>query len=378
MGLETGTYISDFVDTNPAASDNMSQGDDHIRWVKSAVLATFPSITGAVTATHTQLNTVKQFSYPAVAADIASDAVTTAKILDANVTTAKIADDAVTYAKMQNVSATDRLLGRDTAGAGNTEELTVSGGIEFTGSGGIQTGAFTGDVTKAAGGTALTIAADAVTLAQMQNISTGKLLGRSTAGSGDPEQITASTGLTLSGGALTVTNPSVRVKLSAQTASASAALDFTSGIDSTYRAYVFELDNVLPATDGATLKVEVSVDGGSNWLTANYKAVTTVTAAGGSPGGGQSTSSIEITSGSIENTSGYGVGGFVRLHTPSNSSTKKMVTFQTSWYGTDANIRSCTGSGFYNGANTAINAVRFIMDSGNITSGTITMYGITG
>jgi len=40
------------------------------------------------------------------------------------VTTAKIADDAVTYAKIQNVSATNRVLGRITAGAGNTEELT--------------------------------------------------------------------------------------------------------------------------------------------------------------------------------------------------------------------------------------------------------------
>ena len=64
----------------------------------------------------------------------------------------------VTYAKMQDVSATDRLLGRDTAGAGDVEELTVSGGIEFTGSGGLQTSAFTGNVTKTAGGTTLTIA----------------------------------------------------------------------------------------------------------------------------------------------------------------------------------------------------------------------------
>jgi hypothetical protein len=69
-----------------------------------------------------------------------------------------IDNDVVTYAKMQNVSATDRLLGRDTAGAGDVEELTVGGGIEFTGSGGIQTSAFTGNVTKSAGGTSTTIA----------------------------------------------------------------------------------------------------------------------------------------------------------------------------------------------------------------------------
>lgn len=59
-------------------------------------------------------------------AKIANSAVTTAKIADSNVTTAKIADDAVTYAKMQNVSATDKVLGRSTAGAGNVEEIACT------------------------------------------------------------------------------------------------------------------------------------------------------------------------------------------------------------------------------------------------------------
>lgn len=45
---------------------------------------------------------------------------------DGTVTTAKLADDAVTYAKVQNVSATDRLLGRSTAGAGDIEEITCT------------------------------------------------------------------------------------------------------------------------------------------------------------------------------------------------------------------------------------------------------------
>ena len=43
---------------------------------------------------------------------------------DDNATT--IANDAVTYAKMQNVSATDRVLGRVSAGAGNAEEITFT------------------------------------------------------------------------------------------------------------------------------------------------------------------------------------------------------------------------------------------------------------
>ena len=42
------------------------------------------------------------------------------------IATAGITDDAVTYAKIQNVSATDRLLGRATAGAGDIEEITCT------------------------------------------------------------------------------------------------------------------------------------------------------------------------------------------------------------------------------------------------------------
>jgi hypothetical protein len=47
---------------------------------------------------------------------------------------ATIANDAVTYAKMQNVSATARALGRKTSGAGDTEELTLSELLDFIGS----------------------------------------------------------------------------------------------------------------------------------------------------------------------------------------------------------------------------------------------------
>lgn len=57
MGLETGTFISDLNASNPVgASDPKSQGDDHIRLVKSTILASFTGITGAMTLTHLQLN----------------------------------------------------------------------------------------------------------------------------------------------------------------------------------------------------------------------------------------------------------------------------------------------------------------------------------
>lgn len=100
----------------------------------------------------------------------------------------------ITYAKIQNVT-TDRLLGRDTAGSGVVEELSVSGGVEFTGSGGVQTSAFTGDVTKTAGGTATTIANNAVTFAKFQSSAVAGLsvIGRSTNSSGVFAEITAGT-----------------------------------------------------------------------------------------------------------------------------------------------------------------------------------------
>lgn len=50
-----------------------------------------------------------------------------------SVATASLADDAVTYAKMQNVSATSRLLGRATAGAGDVEELTIGTNLQLSG-----------------------------------------------------------------------------------------------------------------------------------------------------------------------------------------------------------------------------------------------------
>lgn len=54
----TGKHIDDLVATNPAATDSVSDGDEHIRGVKNVLKNTFPNLTGAVTATHTELNYV--------------------------------------------------------------------------------------------------------------------------------------------------------------------------------------------------------------------------------------------------------------------------------------------------------------------------------
>ena len=56
MALESGTYIDSLNAANPVATDGLAQADDHLRLIKSTIKATFPNITGAMTATHTILN----------------------------------------------------------------------------------------------------------------------------------------------------------------------------------------------------------------------------------------------------------------------------------------------------------------------------------
>ena len=53
--------------------------------------------------------------------------------------------------------------------------------------------------------------------------------------------------------------------ISSQTASGSASISFTSGIDSTYPIYRFEFINIHPQTDSVKFQFNLSTDGGSNY-----------------------------------------------------------------------------------------------------------------
>ena len=139
MALEdlTGTkYIDDLVSTNPAAGDNVSEGDDHIRGIKNVLKTTFPSIDGAVTATDTELNYVDgvtsnvQTQLDAITANdwvtsarIADDAITSALIADDAVVQAAIADEAIDEARLQvsNAGTNGQFLAKQ---SGNTGGLT--------------------------------------------------------------------------------------------------------------------------------------------------------------------------------------------------------------------------------------------------------------
>jgi hypothetical protein len=77
---------------------------------------------------------------------LADNAVGAPQLQDGVVATPKLADGAVTYAKMQDVSATSRVIGRRTAGAGDPEEVTLSQLLDFVGS------AANGDILVRSGG----------------------------------------------------------------------------------------------------------------------------------------------------------------------------------------------------------------------------------
>lgn len=131
----------------------------------------------------------------ATCSEVVSADVTDGTLVDADVS----ASAAIALSKLANI-ATDRLLGRDTASSGAIEELTVGGGVEFTGSTGIQRSALTGDVTASAGSNTTAIASGVIVngdvnasagilFSKLATSNTDKLLGRDTVGGGAVEEI---------------------------------------------------------------------------------------------------------------------------------------------------------------------------------------------
>lgn len=58
MAVESATFLTDLNPANPAGSDGTDRGDDHIRLLKSVLLSTFPNLSGEVTVTADQLNSI--------------------------------------------------------------------------------------------------------------------------------------------------------------------------------------------------------------------------------------------------------------------------------------------------------------------------------
>jgi len=172
--------------------------------------------------------------------------------------------------------------------------------------------------------------------------------------------------------------------IATQTASSSANISFTSGINNTYKEYMFFCVNIHPATDNVKFNVNFSVDAGSNY---NVTKTTTIFRAfnkeNNSSNGlnyesgsdlAQSTSgatiSIELGNGNDESCS-----GILHLFEPSSSTFVKHFTsnFNTYQYN-DITMNHIAGG--YGNTTSAIDAVQFSMSSGNIDSGQILLFGL--
>jgi len=174
------------------------------------------------------------------------------------------------------------------------------------------------------------------------------------------------------------------VLISTQTASSSSTIDFTSGIDSTYKEYIFKFINIHPASDGTHLQVGFR-DGGSSF---DATMTTTFFRAGHAEDDGETYLAYRTDSDLAQSTSAQRIGIFVgndndqccsgelKLFDPSNTTFVKHFIARTSnTYYVDYHQDEYIAG--YCNVTAAIDGVQFSMSSGNIDSGVIKLYGVS-
>ena len=171
--------------------------------------------------------------------------------------------------------------------------------------------------------------------------------------------------------------------ISTQTASSSSSLSFTSGIDSTYKEYIFKFINIHPATNAAVLQVNFR-DGSSafdatktttHFFSLHYESDSS-TAFNYDTGQdiAQGTGYQSLTNG-VGNGNDESASGLLHLFDPSNTTfVKHFIARSNTYYEGDSSIDSYTGG--YCNVTAAIDGVDFKFSSGNIDSGVIKMYGV--
>ena len=173
------------------------------------------------------------------------------------------------------------------------------------------------------------------------------------------------------------------------TASSSSTLSFVNGssgviLDTTFKEYIFILNNIHPSTDAANTTFQASTDGGSNYNTT--MTTTFIRAAHGENGsvgnivfGSQAQASgtdFQVINYQTGNDNDQSATGVLHLFDPGNTTFVKHFIYT----GQDAGASDLSNqrhvAGYFN-TTSALNAVQFKMSSGNIDSGTITLYGIS-
>ena len=184
----------------------------------------------------------------------------------------------------------------------------------------------------------------------------------------------------------TVTDTVTRnlVLLQTLTASSSATLSFTSGIDNTYQSYVFKFINIHRETDSTNFSFQASIDNGSNYNTTvtntlfralqNEAGNTTALSYSTGADQAQGTAFIRLDEDDGGNDNDQSLSGTLEIYNPSSTTFVKHFTSQTNGYGATGTYGGFV-AGYFN-TTSAIDAIQFKMNSGNIDSGTIKMYGV--
>jgi len=173
--------------------------------------------------------------------------------------------------------------------------------------------------------------------------------------------------------------------LSTQTASSSSTIDFTSGIDSTYKEYIFKYIDVHPSVNGTTLQFNGSDDSSSHSY--NITKTTTYFQAYHNEGGSDTTLGYS-TGNDLAQGTGFQIlhqigsdndqagCGTLHLYDPSNTTFVKhfMIDAQTA-DPDDYSVRAFV-AGYFN-TTAAITAIQFKTASGNIDAGTFKLYGVS-
>ena len=174
------------------------------------------------------------------------------------------------------------------------------------------------------------------------------------------------------------------VHIATQTASSSAYLDFTSGIDSTYKEYIFYFVNMHPATDSVYFSFQANAVGGSGYnetITSTFFVAQHSEAGSGAEIGYSGSrdqaqgTAIQNISDTIGNDNDQSLSGFLHLFNPSSTTFVKHFIAQMSDYrGNNYNANEFT-AGYFN-TTSALDEIQFSMSSGNIDSGQILLFGL--
>ena len=175
--------------------------------------------------------------------------------------------------------------------------------------------------------------------------------------------------------------------IATQTASSSASISFTSGIDSTYKEYIFYFVNIHGQTLREDFTFQCSTDGGSNYNTtitstffqlnhseddanANFGYLTSNDQAQGT--------GFQLIARDFSDDNDGSLSGILHLFNPSSTTFVKhfMSVFNAMHESPSGYYSNSDRTAGYFNTTSAINAIQFSFASGNIASGTIKMYGV--